>query len=114
MNLGNALLKQKLFAEAAAAFRRAGDNPDALNNLAYTYGEMNANLDEAIALCERAIKLQPSHRANYLDTLAGIFVKQGRLDEAIATYEQALTDARPSLRAGIERRLAAARALLEK
>lgn len=115
MNLGNALLKQKLFTEAANVFRRA-DNPDALNNLAYTYGELNANLDEAVALCKRAIELSPSHRAYYLDTLAGIFVKQGKLSEAVATYEQAwaaTTDRQASLRDGIQQRLAAARALLE-
>jgi tetratricopeptide (TPR) repeat protein len=114
LNLGNALLKQKLYAEAAAAFRRAGNNPDALNNLAYAYGELHANLDEAVALCERAIQLQPSHRAYYLDTLAGIYLKQGRTQEAVSAYEQALaatTDRQTALRAGIEKRLAAARAL---
>src|SRR5205823_5119181 len=90
INLGNALLKQKLYTEAAAAFAQGGDNPDALNNLAHTYGELNANLDVAVALCQRAIQLRPSHRPYYLDTLAGILVKQGKLTEAIAAYEQAL------------------------
>jgi tetratricopeptide (TPR) repeat protein len=113
MNLGNALLKQQLHAEAADAFRRAGDNADALNNLAYVYGQLNANLDDAVALCERAIKLQPSHRAYYLDTLAGIYLKQGRTGEAVTTYEQALaaaTDRQASLRDTIQQHLAAARA----
>ncbi len=110
LNLGNALLKQKLYAEAAAAFRRAGDNPDALNNLAYAYGELHTNLDEAIALCERAIQLRPSHRAYYLDTLAGIYLKQGRTQEAITTYERALaatTDRQPALRESIQQHLKA-------
>ncbi len=117
MNLGNALLKQKLFAEAAAAFAKAGDNPDALNNLAYTYGELNANLDEAVQLCERAVKLRPSHRAYYLDTLAGILLRQGKVSEAVAAYEAALTattERQSTLRAGINQRLAAARALLKE
>lgn len=117
MNLGNALLKQNLYAEAAAAFRRAGDNPDALNNLAYAYSELNANLDEAIELCGRAIKLQPSHRAYYLDTLAGIYFKQGRVREAVATFEQALaatTGRQTALRNSIRHRLAAARPLLKE
>ena len=114
LNLGNALMKQKLFAEAASVFRSA-NNPDAMNNLAYVYGELNANLDEAVALCERAIQLQPSHRAYYLDTLAGILVKQGKLAEAVAAYEQALAAARASsLRDAIQQRLAAARALLKE
>jgi tetratricopeptide (TPR) repeat protein len=117
MNLGNVLLKQHLFAEAATAFTQAGDNPDALNNLAYTYGELNANLDEAVRLCERAIQLRPSHRAYYLDTQAGILLKQGRLREAVGAYEQALastTDRQSTLRAGIEQRLAEARAAVGK
>jgi tetratricopeptide (TPR) repeat protein len=115
MNLGNALMKQNLYAEAATAFRRAGDNPDALNNLAYVLGELNANLDEAVALCERAIKLQPSHRAYYLDTLGGILIKRGQTREAVAVFESALgaaTEHQSELRAGIAQRLAAARALI--
>jgi tetratricopeptide (TPR) repeat protein len=112
MNLGNALLRQKLYAEAATVFAKACDNPDALNNLAYAYGELNANLDEAVALSDRAIKLQPSHRAYYLDTQAGILAKQGKMREAIAAYEQALastTDRQASLRDAIRQRLDAVR-----
>jgi tetratricopeptide (TPR) repeat protein len=114
LNLGNALLKQKLYAEAATAFAKAGDNPDALNNLAYAYGELNANLDEALDLCDRAINLQPSHCAYYFDTKAGIYLKQGRTEEAISAYENALMIARGSLRREIEQRLSTARALLKE
>ena len=94
MNLGNALLKQKLLPEAAAAFRRAiqiePGNADALNNLAWVYGELNANLDEAIAFCGRAIELQPGRRAYYLDTRGSVLWRQGRRKEAIETFELAL------------------------
>ena len=121
MNFGNALLKQKLFAEAAAAFRSAverdSNNADALNNLAYTYGELNANLDEAVVLCERAIALHPSHRAYYLDTLGTLLLKQGDAKGAVAAFEQALTattERQSSLRTGISDRLTAARALVGK
>jgi tetratricopeptide (TPR) repeat protein len=116
MNLGNALLKQQLFREAASAYARAvqlaPDNADALNNLAYAYGELNANLAEAAQLCRRAAELRPSHRAYYLDTLGSLLFKQGKPVEAIAAYEQALaatTERQTALRAGIQQRLAAAR-----
>lgn len=116
MNLGNALLKQQLVREAAVAFARAvklaPDNADALNNLAYAYGELNANLDEAERLCRGAAELRPTHRAYYLDTLGGVLLKQGKTAEAIAAYESALaatTARQTALRAGIQQRLDSAR-----
>ncbi|MGD0651578.1 MAG: PA2778 family cysteine peptidase [Verrucomicrobiia bacterium] len=121
MNLGNALIKQKLFTEAAAANARAvkldPGNADAMNNLAWTYCELGANLDEAVQLCERAVKLRPSSSAYYLDTLGSVYLKQRRVKEAIEAFESALaatTERESSLRAAIQQRLAAARALLEK
>jgi hypothetical protein len=117
MNLGNALLKEKLFAEAAAAFNRAvqldPQNADALNNLAGAHLELGANLDEAIEFCNRAIALRPSHRAYYFDTLGSIYFKQQRIAEAIAAFESALaatTDRQPELRAAIRNHLVAVRA----
>ncbi|MCG3150257.1 MAG: hypothetical protein PCFJNLEI_03738 [Verrucomicrobiae bacterium] len=105
MNLGNALMKQELPAEAATAYRQAlqvePDNADAMNNLAHAYLTLNANLDEAVALCERAVKLRPGHRAYYLDTLGHILLKQGRVAEAGKTFEKALaatTDRQSALR----------------
>jgi len=119
MNLGNVLLKQRRLREAVAAFIRALEldpqNADAMNNLAYTYSEMGSNLDEAAKLCQQAAALRPSRQAYYLDTLGSIYVKEGKLQGAVATFESALTattDRQISLRAGIEQRLATARALL--
>ena len=67
MNLGNALLKQELFAEAAAAYAQAvkldPENADAMNNLAYAYAEIGANLDQAVQLCQRAVALSRDHVA---------------------------------------------------
>jgi len=112
-NLGNAFLKQKLFAEAAAAFRRAADlapdNADALNNLAWAWCELGANLDEAAALCRRAAALRPSQRAYYLDTLGSVLLRQGKRDEARAAFQEALdatTDRQSVLRETIRKRLA--------
>jgi tetratricopeptide (TPR) repeat protein len=90
-------------------------NADAMNNLAYTYSEMGTNLDQAASLCQQAATLRPSRQAYYLDTLGNIYLKQGKLPAAIATFDSALaatTERQASLRAGIEQRLATARALL--
>lgn len=105
LNLGNALLKQQLLAEAATAFRQAlkvePGNTDAMNNLADAYVALNANLDEAAALCDRAIQMRPGHRAYYLDTLGHVLLKQGRPVEARQAFEKALaatTDRQAALR----------------
>jgi Tfp pilus assembly protein PilF len=112
MNLGNVLAKQNLFTEAVAAYRQAAkldlQNADALNNLAWALGETGANLDEAVALCRRAIELSPSHRAYYLDTLGGVLLQQGDRVGAVATFEQALaatTDRQEKLRQTIRQHL---------
>ena len=112
MNLGNGLLKQTNLTEAVTAYRRAIQiepaNADALNNLAYTLGELGANLDEAAELCHHAVQLQPGRKAFYLDTLGGVLLKQNRLPEAIQALEQALAatnDRQPALRQTIQRKL---------
>ena len=119
MNLGNALLKQRRLREAADTFARAveldSQNADAMNNLAYADLELGQNLDDAARLCQQAIVLRPSRNAYYLDTLGAIYLKQGKPQDAIATFESALaaaTDRQASLRPDIEQRLAAARATL--
>ncbi|HXI83537.1 MAG TPA: PA2778 family cysteine peptidase [Verrucomicrobiae bacterium] len=119
MNLGNVLLKQRRLREAVGAFIRAleldAQNADAMNNLAYTYSELGSNLDEAARLCQQAVTLRPARQAYYLDTLGTIYLKEGRLQTAITTFESALaatTERQASLRTSIEQRLTAARALL--
>jgi tetratricopeptide (TPR) repeat protein len=119
MNLGNVLLKQRRLHEAVGAFIRAleldAQNADAMNNLAYTYSEMGSNLDEAAKLCQQAVTLRPARQAYYLDTLGTIYMKEGKLRAALATFESALaatTERQALLRAGIEQRLATTRTLL--
>jgi tetratricopeptide (TPR) repeat protein len=121
INLGNALLAQGLVREAANAYARAvklaPDNADALNNLAWAYAELGANLEEAIALCERAITLWPSQRAAYLDTLGWVYLKQGNTAKAVEILEQALvatSDRQENLRRMIRQHLEVARAQGEK
>jgi tetratricopeptide (TPR) repeat protein len=111
-NLGNIHLKQHRYAEAAALFRKLPGNPDALNNLAWTYHEMGDHLDEAVAICRRAVQLRPPDRAYYLDTLGSVLLKQGKPAEAIAAWESALqatTDRQEKLRQAIRQRLDAVR-----
>lgn len=117
LNLGNALRDQGKLREAEAVFARAPANADALNNRADVLATLGERLDEAAALCLRACELLPAHRAWYLDTLGSIRLKQGNKHEAVRAFEQALaatTDRQSTLRAGIQRRLAAARALAEE
>jgi tetratricopeptide (TPR) repeat protein len=120
MNLGNVLLSQRRLHEAVGAFVRAIEldpqNSDAMNNLAYTYLEMSANLDEAAKLCQEASTLRPTRQAYYLDTLGAIYLKQGKVRAAVTTFESALaatTERQTALRTGITQRLATARALLK-
>jgi len=117
MNLGNALLQLHELFGAAKAFKRAMEidpqNADAMNNLAYTYGEWGEHLDEAVTLCHRAVELFPARKAYFLDTLGTVYLKQGKRDEAVAAFESALaatTDREQSLRAAIQAHLTASRA----
>jgi len=113
MNLGNVLLKQKLFVEAIVAFRQAiqlePGNADARNNLAWAYRETGANLDEAVELCRQAVKLQPGRRAYYLDTLGCVLMKQDKTNEAASVFEEAIgatTAHEPALRRAIAEHIA--------
>jgi tetratricopeptide (TPR) repeat protein len=119
MNLGNAYLAQNLYHEATSAYvqavKLAPDNADALNNLAWAYAELGANLDEAVELCQRAINLRPTQRANYLDTLGCVYLKQGKPRQAVTAFEDALaatTDRQAGLQRVIRRHLDDARAMM--
>jgi tetratricopeptide (TPR) repeat protein len=54
--------------------------------------EAGENLEEAQALIERALELDPENGA-YLDSLGWVFFKMGRLDKAIAYLERAALQA---------------------
>lgn len=60
----------------------------ALNYLAYTYAEMGTELDEALELAQRALRLQPND-GYILDTIGWIHFKQGKNDRAIELLEAA-------------------------
>ena len=61
---------------------------EALNYLAYTYAEMNKELDEAELLARRALSLKPND--GYIqDTLGWIMFKQGHIENSIKLLESA-------------------------
>ncbi len=64
------------------------DHAQALNFLAYTYAELDRNLEEAEVLARRALTLQPKD-GYILDTVGWVLFKQGRVEEAIPYLEKA-------------------------
>lgn len=61
---------------------------NALNSLGYLFAERGERLDEAIALVERALKVDPGN-PSYLDSLGWAYFKQGRVDLADAPLTEA-------------------------
>jgi tetratricopeptide (TPR) repeat protein len=67
------------------------------NSLAWLFAEQGIKLDEAEMLAREAVRSTPDPlptRANYVDTLAWVLFKQGRLDEA-ATLMEGIVDVEP-------------------
>jgi tetratricopeptide (TPR) repeat protein len=78
--------------EAVPVFRRLieshPDNPTSLNYLGYMFADKGVNLEEALALIQKAVKLDPTSGA-YLDSLGWVHFRLGNLDLA----EKNLTEA---------------------
>lgn len=64
------------------------DDPDANNALGYFYAERGKNLDEAVMLIKKALKVEPKNGA-YLDSLGWAYFKMGRTEEALKLLEEA-------------------------
>ncbi len=60
----------------------------AMNFLAYLWAEENTNLEEAYALSQKSLALDPGNGA-YLDTLGWIYYRKGQLDLALDYLNQA-------------------------
>ena len=90
VNLGNVYRDLGDYNRAIEHYRSAIAIDSALavayNNLAWVYADkLNANLGEALALARRAVELsQQNGQANpaYLDTLAAVQIKLGKLNDA--------------------------------
>jgi Flp pilus assembly protein TadD len=63
--------------------------PEALNNLAYTLLINGGDLQEARALATKAVELQPG-TASFRDTLARVQLKCNERDAAVATFKKAI------------------------
>jgi tetratricopeptide (TPR) repeat protein len=79
--------------EAEADFRTAlelrPDQPQVLNYLGYSMVEMKVNLDEALAMIERAVAAEP--QSGYIvDSLGWVLYRLGRYDEALVHMERAV------------------------
>jgi len=68
----------------------SGNNPLVLNNLAYLYADGYGTKEESVKLAERALALDP-HNAGIMDTLGYALMKNGHLNDARKTLEQAVS-----------------------
>ncbi|MCA9782294.1 MAG: thioredoxin fold domain-containing protein [Candidatus Cloacimonetes bacterium] len=66
-----------------------GDNAQALNSYAWTAGELNWNLESALAAAHKADSLQPDE-VNIIDTVAELEFLNGHKEQAIAAIERAI------------------------
>jgi len=65
------------------------EHADALNYLAYTWAEMRRNLDEAMSLAQRAVKIKPN--AGYIiDTIGWIYFQKGIYSSALKYLKRAV------------------------
>lgn len=71
------------------AARRLTTTATDLNNLCWIKATAGVSLPSALEDCEAALAKQPGTAA-YLDSRALVLLRLGRIDEAIATYDQAL------------------------
>jgi Flp pilus assembly protein TadD len=95
MALGNASYRAKALAEAEGYYLQVlslvPHHPGANNNLAMVYMARNDRLTEAEGLARRALDQDGPLRPLVLDTLARIYLKQGRCSEAASALHDAET-----------------------
>jgi tetratricopeptide (TPR) repeat protein len=75
-------------AEARKVLALEPDNPVALNYLGYLLANHDKNLAQALAMIQRAVKLDPMNYA-YLDSLGWVYFKMGNYTEAEKNLRQA-------------------------
>ncbi|MGR3365501.1 MAG: tetratricopeptide repeat protein [Maritimibacter harenae] len=79
---------------AEADFRKAlelePDQPSVLNYLGYSYVEKRENLDEALAMIERAVEQRPN-QGFIVDSLGWVYYRLGRYEEAVPQMEKAVS-----------------------
>lgn len=90
--LGQAYERAGRFEDAAGQFQRVlelrADDSTAMNYLGYMWADQGVNLEQALALIERAVALQPDNGA-YVDSLGWAQYRLGRFSEARESLERA-------------------------
>jgi Tfp pilus assembly protein PilF len=91
--LGNILFNGGELAAAESNYRRAlkiaPHNAGASNNLAMVLLEQDKDIRQAETLAQDALKQEGPLKPYILDTLANVYLRQGRADEAQAAFERA-------------------------
>jgi len=64
------------------------NHADSLNYIGYTYAEQGINLDEAMALIKKALKIRPDS-GYIMDSLGWVYYQKGDYDEAVHHLEKA-------------------------
>ncbi len=81
--------KQESIAAMRQVLELKPDDASALNYLGYTFADMGTNLREAEQLIRKALKLKPDD--GYItDSLAWVFYKQGRYEDALKWMRKAV------------------------
>jgi tetratricopeptide (TPR) repeat protein len=92
LSLASTLEHERKYNDAEAIFRQMiAENPknaNALNSFGYMLADRGQKLDEAVALVQRALEIDPDNGA-YLDTLGWAYYKQNRLEQAEAPLKAA-------------------------
>lgn len=85
--------RNKEWKKAETDFQKALDlspeQPQVLNYLGYTWVDMGINLDEALAMIQKAVEAQPTD-GYIVDSLGWAFYRLDRIEEAVLVLEQAV------------------------
>ncbi|MBN1625912.1 MAG: tetratricopeptide repeat protein, partial [Deltaproteobacteria bacterium] len=66
------------------------NNVDTLNYIGYSYAEDGVNLDEALNMIQRALKISPDS-GYIIDSLGWVYYRQGQYDKALDSLEKAFS-----------------------
>jgi tetratricopeptide (TPR) repeat protein len=94
LNFNMAAMHEKIgrFEDMVKYLRRTIEiNPehaDALNYLGYSYADKGINLEEALSLIQKALKLRPDS-GYIIDSLGWVYFKMGRHEDAVKALQKA-------------------------